>query len=81
MSLEVLKNSKKTIGTRETMKAVEKGTAVKVFIAKDAEAHIIMPLSNLCSRKNIPIEEVDSMAMLGEACGIDVGAASVGVIK
>lgn len=80
MGLEMLKSSRKTIGTKQTMKAVEKGTASCVFIAADAEKRVVLPLMELCSIKGVPIEEVDSMRVLGDACEIEVGTASAAIL-
>jgi large subunit ribosomal protein L7A len=81
MPYERLKNSvKKTIGTKQTMKAVEKNVAALVYVAKDAEPHVINPLINLCKEKGVEVITVDSMLELGKACGIEVGSASAAII-
>jgi len=77
--LEVAK--KKTVGTRQTLKVVEKGTADLVYVANDAEKHVIKPLVRLCGDNNIPIVYVDTMEELGKACGIEVKAASAAIVK
>ena len=51
MGLEVLKGSQKTIGTKQTLKAVSKDLVDKVFIAQDADRRIVMPLMELCQQK------------------------------
>jgi len=81
MDLDVLKDSKKTVGTKQTLKAVQKGSVSMVFIAENAELHVVTPLYELCQEKNIEIIKVESMALLGKACGIDVGTASAAIIK
>ena len=82
MSLEDLgKSATKTIGTKQTVKAVQLGHAKTVFIAEDAEPHVSQPLVALCKEKEVDIVWVKSMHELGEACGIDVGAASAAIIK
>jgi len=81
MGLEVLKDNKKTIGTKQTLKAVTKTTAAKVFIAQDADPRIVLPLIELCQQKNIAIEQVETMSLLGKACGVDVGTASAAILK
>ncbi len=82
MSLEDLgKSTTKTIGTKQTVKAVQLGHAKTVFIAEDAEPHVSQPLVALCKEKEIDIVWVKSMHELGKACGIDVGAASAAIIK
>lgn len=82
MPLEMLQQAqRKIVGTKQTTKAVEKGQAQIVFIAKDAEEHIRRPLLELCKAKNIDVVEVQTMAELGQACGIDVGSASAAIVK
>jgi len=77
--MERLKN-RKTIGTKQTLKAIEKGTAEIVFIARDAESKVTTPLVELCNQKNVPIYYVDTMEELGKACKIDVSAAAAAVL-
>ncbi len=77
----LLSTARKTVGLKQTQKAVDKDQAQVVFIAKDAEKRIIMPLLNSCQEKGIEVIYVDSMRELGEACGIKVGAASASILK
>lgn len=79
--MERLANSKKIIGTKQTLKAIEKGTVKLVYLAKDAEAKITEPMRNLCIQKGIAVYEAESMKELGKASGIDVGAATVALIE
>ncbi|HEX3016092.1 MAG TPA: ribosomal L7Ae/L30e/S12e/Gadd45 family protein [Desulfobacteria bacterium] len=82
MSMERLKAAKrKTVGLKQTQKALEKTLVKVVFIAEDAEQHIAKPLFKLCSEKEVPVEWVASMADLGKACGIEVGAATAAIIE
>lgn len=81
MNLDEIKNSKKTIGTKQTMKAVQKGLALKVYVAEDADPYVVNPLLALCQEMNVPVVPVESMADLGRACNVDVGTASVAVVK
>lgn len=82
LSLEALVKAKnKTIGTKQTMKAVQLSAAEIVFVAEDAQQHVLEPLLALCREKNIEVICVKSMDELGAACGIDVGAASASIIK
>ena len=65
-------------GTNETTKAVERGIAKIVFIAKDVDPpEIVAHLPILCKEKRIPYMFVPSKADLGKAAGIEVSAASV----
>lgn len=72
---------KKSVGTKQTIKALEKGLAKKVFIASDAEQHVVKPLIQHCQEKGIPVVAVESMMDLGKACGIEVGCASAALIE
>lgn len=82
MPLERLKAArKKTIGTKQTQKAVERDAVKLVYIARDAEPQVIRPLEDLCSQKGIEIIYIESMAALGNACGIDVRSASASILK
>lgn len=82
MSVELLKaGAKHVIGVKQTAKAIEKGTAKIVFIAKDADAGVIDPLVMACSEANLKYETVATMQELGKICGIHVGAAAAAILK
>lgn len=70
----------RTVGTKQTTKAVERGQAQVVFVAADAEPHVTRHLVALCRQKGVEIVEVESMAVLGRACGVEVGTASAGIL-
>jgi large subunit ribosomal protein L7A len=75
------KTKKKTIGTKQTIKAVQKGLAKIVFIAKDADNHVTEPLRKLCAEKGIEVISLETMEELGRVCGIEVAAASAAIIE
>ncbi|MDI6823802.1 MAG: ribosomal L7Ae/L30e/S12e/Gadd45 family protein [Bacillota bacterium] len=82
MSLEDLKTARRrTVGTKQTLRAVEKGNVLCVFVARDAEPHVVSDLMRLCQEKDIPVEWVETMALLGKTCGIHVEAASAAILK
>ncbi|MBI2629555.1 50S ribosomal protein L7ae [Candidatus Pacearchaeota archaeon] len=69
-------------GINEVTKAIERGTAKLVVIAKDVQpAEIIQHIPLLCKDKNVQCEEVDSREKLGLAVGIKVPCSSVAVIN
>ncbi|MGI5891181.1 MAG: ribosomal L7Ae/L30e/S12e/Gadd45 family protein [Bacillota bacterium] len=76
-----LASTKKTVGIRQTMKAIEKGLADKVFIAKDAEKRVVLPVINACQNKGISIVEVETMSELGKACSVQVLTAVAACLK
>lgn len=75
------KASKKTIGTKQTLRAIQQEQAKLVFIARDAEEHVVLDVVQLCQKKDITPIYVDNMEELGEACGIQVGAASAAILR
>ena len=73
--LTELQTDNKLVGLKQSIRAIEGGNAKKVFLASDADAKIRTQVSNACSKKNIEILSVPTMAELGKACGINIGAA------
>jgi len=77
-SLEIAKNTGKVKkGTNETTKAIERGNAKLVVIAKDVEPkEIVMHLPVLCDEKKCEYVYIPSKEELGRAVGINVSTAS-----
>jgi large subunit ribosomal protein L7A len=71
----------KTVGTKQTLKALQRGLARSVYIARDADDHVVRELLRACRDKDVEVVYADSMAKLGQACGIQVGAASAAVLE
>jgi len=73
---ETFKNAKhKTVGLKQTQRALEKGLVRRLFIAKDAEPHVLRSIIEWCANHNMEHTEVSTMKELGKACGIEVGTA------
>jgi len=73
---ETFKNAKhKTVGLKQTQRALEKGLVRCLFIAKDAEPHVLRPVVDWCTNHAVECIEVQTMKELGKACGIEVGTA------
>lgn len=82
VSYEELRDARrKAIGAKQTLKALEKGIALDVYIANDAEEHVVRPIRELAKSKGVPTIPVESMALLGKICGIEVGAAAATRLK
>ena len=81
--VEIAKNTGKIRkGTNEVTKAIEKGIAKLVVIAKDTEPpEIIMHMPGLCDDKKIPFVYVDSRKELGASAGLEVPTASIAVAE
>ena len=72
---------KKSIGTKQTVKAIEKGQARTVFAAQDAEEHVLRGVMEAAKEKGLEVHLVESMVVLGKACGIEVGAAAAAILE
>ncbi|MCD1261945.1 ribosomal L7Ae/L30e/S12e/Gadd45 family protein [Paenibacillus athensensis] len=82
MSYDKVKQAKNiSIGTKKVTKMVEQGVALEVFVADDADPRITIKLVALCKKTGVPVTVVDSMKLLGKACGIEVGAAVAAVVS
>lgn len=82
MPYDRIKNAPhKAVGTKQTLKAASRQQAQEVFVARDADEFVVRDLIRTCEEQGIPITYVDSMAELGRACGIKVGAASAAILR
>lgn len=79
--LSQLQTAAKVVGVKQSKKVIREGKATRVFIALDAEQRVLRPILDLCRDMNVPVGEVATMAELGDACMIDVGAAVVTVLS
>ena len=76
-----LKQCKIVVGSKQLRKALEKGCAERVFLAENADPAITEPLEAMCLELHIQITWIRTMAELGRACGIEVGAAAAAVLN
>ena len=81
--IETAKTTGKVMkGTNETTKAIERGKAKFVAVAKDVSPpEIIMHIPVFAEEKNAPCFTVPSKEELGAAAGIQVGTGSVAVTE
>ena len=69
-------------GTNEVTKAIEKGQAKLVLVAKDASPpEVVMHLPLLCKEKGITCIEVSSKEELGASAGLDVSTVSAAIVE
>ncbi len=82
-SVEVAKaTGKLRKGANEATKALEKGEAKLVVIAKDVEPkEIVMHLPLLAEEKGVPCVEVPSKEELGAAAGIQKSTSSIAIVQ
>lgn len=82
MSYEkVLQAQRTIIGTKQAVKALKEGIVIEMIIASDAEPKVTAKIVDEALKINVPVQYVDSMKKLGKACGIEVGAAAVAIIR
>lgn len=76
-----LKNVKCVAGTKQVLKLLDKGSIKLVYVADDAEAFIVKKLNEACKEHGVDMLHVATMKELGDCCGLDVGAACVGLLQ
>ena len=82
MFLTEVKNGAQTVaGVKQTRKAITNNRAKVVLVAMDADVHVTEVLTKACLEKDVPLEKVPTMAELGTACGIHVGASAAAILK
>ena len=79
--LAILTKHRIVVGAKQLRKALEKGTAVYVCLAQNADPAITEPIAAQCEAKQVPYGWVSSMEALGKACAIEVGAAAAAAVE
>ena len=69
------------VGAKQMRKAVTSGRAYRVYLARNADPAITEPLAALCRQNGVSCAWVRSMKDLGNAAGIEVGAAAAAAVK
>lgn len=69
----------RVVGTKQTLKALEKGGVTHVFVARDAEEKVVKPVVTLCEKCDVKLHYVETMFELGRMCGIKVKAAAAAI--
>jgi large subunit ribosomal protein L7A len=79
---ELIKSARcKVVGAKQTLKALEKGEALHVFVAADAEEKVTRPVLAICETCGINPHYVETMQQLGKLCGIKVKAAVAAITE
>ncbi len=69
-------------GSNETTKAIERGTAKLVAVAKDVQPpEVVMHIPLLAKEKGVPCVQVPTKEELGAAAGLQVGTAAVAITE
>ena len=72
---------KMVVGAKQMRKALASGAARRVYLARNADPAITEPLAALCRENGVSCAWVKTMKDLGEAAGIEVGAAAAAAMK
>ena len=80
MELSDLTGQRIVVGAKQLRKALTKGCARRVYLARNADPAITEPIADLCQQNSVEFSWVRSMTDLGQACGIEVGAATAAVV-
>lgn len=78
--LKDLQSGKKVSGVKQSRRVLRDGLARTVYLARDADP-ALAPLRELCREADVPVDEHYAMRELGQAAGIQVGAAVVALLK
>jgi len=81
VSLESLGTARKTVGAKQTLKAMKRNEVTQLYIANDCDEQVAAPLLTLAVEMGIATDRNYTMAELGLACRIKVGAAAVGLLS
>ena len=73
--------SRRVVGTKQLLRALDEGKVARAFVAKDADLLLTKRVVDRCFDRNIPCTQVESMEKLGRACAIDVKAAAAGLLR
>ena len=79
--LEELRANEKVIGVKQSRRAVRDGLVRAVFLACDADPAVTEPLAQQCAEQNISVYDRFTMREIGQAAGIQVGAAVAALLK
>lgn len=78
--MPVLSRQNVVVGAKQLRKALNRGCARRVYLARNADPALTEPLAVLCQQNSVEFTWVRSMNELGRACGIEVGAATATVV-
>ncbi len=79
--ITMLNSSSKVVGSKQVLKGISDGTVRCVIVATDADEDLKKTLVAQASKRRLPICYVSSKKKLGEAAGVEVSAATVGLLS
>ncbi len=79
--LDELKTQRKVVGIKQFKKSLKDGRILRAYLAQNADPRLTEPLAEACAELGVEVVMVPTMAELGTACGIAVGAAAAGLLN
>lgn len=76
-----MRDSNVVVGAKQVKRALIKNEVESVWIAQNANYHIIKEIIELCEEMDIKIKRIEKMSKLGKMFEIDVNATSVAILK
>ena len=80
-NMAVIPRDKLVVGAKQFKKAMRDDRVFQVYLAKNADPALTEPIAVQCEASGIQFTWVKTMHELGQACGIEVGAAVATVLK
>ena len=71
----------KLVGLKQVLRGITDGTVWCVIVSSDCEEFIRRALKDASADKDVRLQGGPTMAELGKAAAIDVGAAVVGLVR
>ncbi|MFC2430055.1 MAG: 50S ribosomal protein L7ae-like protein, partial [Anaeroglobus sp.] len=65
MSLESLRAARKTVGAKQTLKAMKRNEVSAIYIAKDSDEAVVRPLTDCAAQADILVDSTYTMEELG----------------
>lgn len=77
----MLTDSSKVVGTKQVLRGLASDSLRCVVLSEDADDFLKGRIVAKAAEKGIEVVAAPSMEFLGKLCGIDVGAATAGILK
>ncbi|MBQ8087330.1 MAG: ribosomal L7Ae/L30e/S12e/Gadd45 family protein [Clostridia bacterium] len=78
---EKLKDSRKVVGTRRLIRAIQAGEVSEVYLAGDADLFIVRQVKDAAAQAGLRVVQVDTKKELGALCGVEVKTAAAGILR
>ncbi len=81
MRMELADPRYRVVGLKQTLKAIRSGSAIQVYVTRDAQQEMTEQVRTEAVLRGIPVETVSSMEALGKACRIQAKAAAAAKLQ